>query len=55
METGIVKVTYTEGNVKMSREVFISYTDPVIVMKISANKSGRVSLEAKFRSPFLEK
>jgi alpha-L-fucosidase 2 len=55
METGVVKVTYTEGNVKMTREVFMSYPDRVMVMKVSANKPGRISLEAKLRSPFLEK
>ena len=55
METGVVKVSYTEGNVKMTREVFMSYPDRVMVMKISANKPGKVSLEAKLKSPFLEK
>jgi len=55
METGVVRVSYTEGNVKMTREVFMSYPDRVMVMKVSANKPGRVSLEAKLKSPFLEK
>jgi alpha-L-fucosidase 2 len=55
METGVVKITYTEGNVKMTREIFMSYPDRVMVMKVSANKPGRISLEAKLRSPFLEK
>jgi alpha-L-fucosidase 2 len=55
METGVVKVTYTEGKVKMTREVFMSYPDRVMVMKVSANKPGRISLEAKLKSPFLEK
>ncbi len=55
METGVVKVTYTEGKVKMTREVFMSYPDHVMVMKVSANKPGKVSVEAKLRSPFLEK
>jgi alpha-L-fucosidase 2 len=55
METGVVKITYTEGNVKMTREVFMSYPDNVMVMKVSANKPGKISLEAKLASPFLEK
>ena len=55
METGVVRVSYTEGNVKMTREVFMSYPDRVMVMKVSANKPERVSLEAKLKSPFLEK
>ena len=54
METGIVKVTYKEGNVKMTREVFMSYPDHVMVMKVSSNKPGKVSVEAKLNSPFKE-
>jgi len=55
METGIVRVTYTEGNVKMTREIFMSYPDHVMVMKISADRPGKVSVEARLMSPFLEK
>lgn len=55
METGVVKITYTEGDVKMTREVFMSYPDHVMVMKVSADKPGKVSLEAKLKSPFSEK
>ncbi|HOP58267.1 MAG TPA: glycoside hydrolase family 95 protein [Bacteroidales bacterium] len=55
METGVVKVSYTEGDVKFTREVFMSYPDHVMVMKVSADKPGSVSLEAKLRSPFLER
>ncbi|HQG62013.1 MAG TPA: glycoside hydrolase family 95 protein [Bacteroidales bacterium] len=54
METGIVKISYTDGNVKMTREIFMSYPDHAMVMKVSANKPGKVSVEAKLRSPFLE-
>jgi len=52
METGIVKVSYTEGDVKMTREVFMSYPDHVMVMKVSADKPGKVNVEAKLSSPF---
>ena len=55
METGIVRISYTDGNVKMTRELFMSYPDHVMVMKISADKPGKVSVEARLRSPFLEK
>lgn len=54
METGVVKITYTDGDVKMTREVFMSYPDHVMVMKVSADKPGRVSVEAKLRSHFTE-
>ena len=52
METGIVTVNYTEGDVKMTREVFMSYPDHVMVMKVSADKPGKVNVEAKLKSPF---
>ena len=52
METGIVKVSYTEGDVKMTREVFMSYPDHVMVMRVSADKPGRVNVEARLKSPF---
>ena len=55
METGIVRISYTDGGVKLTREVFMSYPDHVMVMKISADKPGKVSVEAKLRSPFIEK
>lgn len=55
MEKGIVTVRYTDGDVSVTREVFMSYPDRVMVMKISADKPGKVSVEAKLKSPFTEK
>ena len=54
METGVVKVSYLDGDVKMTREVFMSYPDHVMVMKVSADKPGKISVEAKLKSPFTE-
>ncbi|MCG6958415.1 glycoside hydrolase family 95 protein [bacterium BMS3Abin03] len=54
METGVVKVSYTDGDVKMTREVFMSYPDHVLVMKISANEPGSISVEAKLKSHFTD-
>ena len=54
METGVVKISYTDGEVKMTREMFMSYPDRVMVMKISADKPGRLFVEAKLRSHFTE-
>lgn len=54
METGIVRINYTDGDVKMTREIFMSYPDRVLVMKVSSSKPGNVSVEAKLNSPFLE-
>ena len=52
METGVVKVSYIQDGVKMSREVFMSYPDHVMVMKVSADEPGQVNVEAKLKSPF---
>ncbi len=52
METGIVKVCYTQDGVKMTREVFMSYPDHVMVMRVSADQPGKVNVEAKLDSPF---
>lgn len=52
METGVVRVTYTEGGVRMTREVFMSYPDHVMVMNVSADKPGSVNVEARLKSPF---
>jgi len=54
LETGIARITYTIEDVKFIREVFMSYPDHVMVLKISSNKPGKVSLEAKLKSPFLD-
>lgn len=54
METGIAKVSYIDGDVKMTREIFMSYPDRVMVMRVSSDKPGRVSVEARLNSPFLE-
>jgi alpha-L-fucosidase 2 len=54
MESGITKVTYNEGDTKFTREIFLSYPDRVLVVKISSNKPGKVSVEARLKSPFLD-
>jgi alpha-L-fucosidase 2 len=54
METGVVKISYTDGDVKMTREIFMSYPDRVMVMKISADTPGRLSVVAKLKSHFTE-
>ena len=55
METGIVTVNYIQDGVKMTREVFMSYPDHVMVMKLSADKPGSVDVEARLNSPFRRK
>lgn len=55
METGVVTVTYDQGGVKMTREVFMSYPDHVMVMRLTADKPGQINVEAKLASPFERK
>jgi alpha-L-fucosidase 2 len=51
METGVAKVTYRSGGILYTREAFISYPDRVLVVRITADKPGSVSVEARFKSP----
>jgi alpha-L-fucosidase 2 len=51
LETGIAKVTYRFGGVMFTRETFISDPDRVLVLRITANRPGSVSVEARFNTP----
>jgi len=55
METGVAKVTYRAGDVVLTREVFISHPDRVMVVRITVDKPGRVYVEARFKSPYLDR
>lgn len=54
METGVAKVTYRSGDAVITREAFVSWPDRVLVMRISADRPGRISFGAQFRGPYLE-
>jgi len=53
LETGIAKVTYRAEGALFSREVFVSYPDRVMVVRITCDKAGRISVKAKFTGPYL--
>ena len=55
METGVAKVCYRAGDVVFTREVFLSYPDRVMVVRITADKPGRVGVQAQFKSPHLDR
>lgn len=55
METGIVKITYKVGDAEFTREIFMSYPDHVMVVHLTCSKPRSISLEAKFKSPYLDK
>ena len=54
METGVAKVSYRSGDAAIAREAFVSWPDRVLVLRISADRPGRISFGARFRGPYLE-
>jgi alpha-L-fucosidase 2 len=50
MDSALVKISYRIGDVQYSREVFASYPDQVIVMKITADKPGQISFTTQLAS-----
>lgn len=55
LETAIAKTTYTSGGVKYTREYFANYPDNVIVIRISADASGKVNFSASLTTPHTNK
>ena len=47
LTTGVATVTYQVGGVEFRREVFASAPDQVVVVRISASKSGAITLATK--------
>lgn len=48
MRTGLVTSDYVYNGVKYHRESFVSYPDQVIVMRITADKAGSVTMTAEY-------
>ncbi|MDR1500489.1 MAG: glycoside hydrolase family 95 protein [Tannerellaceae bacterium] len=55
METGVTSVTFTYDGVTYTREVFVSYPDRVMVVRLSADKPGKISLDISLDSHFADK
>ena len=51
METGVAKISYRAGDVTFTREVFVSYPDRVMVVRITADKPGRSRCKRSSRAP----
>ncbi len=49
LATGVTSTTYTIGSVTYKRDVFASNPDNVIVVRVTADKPGSVSLKANLR------
>ena len=51
LDTAVTSVSYTAGGVRFTREVFSSPVDQVIVMRLTADRPGRVTFTAGIRTP----
>ena len=51
LETGVARVTYGIGGVHFTREVFASLPDEVIVVRLSADRKGAISIRASMDRP----
>lgn len=51
IENAIAKTTYTADGVNFQREIFSSFTDEVIVYRITANKEGQINFIAGLDRP----
>jgi len=54
LDTAIATVSYLAGNARYTRQVFASYPDRVIIVRISCERPGSVSLTAGFDTPHPE-
>ena len=54
METGVTTVTFVYDGVTYKREAYVSYPDNVMVVRITADKPGRISFDAWLDSYFEE-
>ncbi len=52
METGITSVTYKSGDTTYNREVFVSYPDKVMVVRITSDKQNAITMQAGLESYF---
>ena len=49
LDTAMVTTTYVQGGVRFTREVFVSPVDQVIVVRLTADRPGAISLTAQLR------
>ncbi len=50
MDNALVSIGYTSGGVRYTREVFASYPDQVIVVRLTADRKGSIDLSSWFTS-----
>lgn len=47
----VAKTTYKVDNVLYTREIIASFTDDVVIVKLSASQKGRITFSASYNSP----
>lgn len=52
METGIVTIKYRVGDVNYTREIFMSYPDHVMVIRLYADKPNSISVKARLNGAY---
>lgn len=48
LNDGVARVRYISGGVQYARELFASYPDQVMVVRLTADRSGSISFKARF-------
>jgi alpha-L-fucosidase 2 len=51
IQKAVSKTIYTANGVQYVRETFVSFSDDVVVMRITASKKGALSFDAQYNSP----
>jgi alpha-L-fucosidase 2 len=51
LSDALMRMHYTQGDVTFYRETFVSKPDEVIVLRLSANKPGKISIQARLDRP----
>ncbi len=49
LDTAIATTTYTQGGAHFTREVFVTPVDQVIIVRLTSDRPGRISLTAQLR------
>jgi alpha-L-fucosidase 2 len=55
LETAVATTRYKVNGVTFTRELFSSFTDNVIILKISADQPGAITFTAKYQTPMTAK
>lgn len=51
LNKSLITITYRQNNINFKREVFASYPDKAIVIRLSADKKGSISFDAQLTRP----